>query len=863
MSILRTHSFFSFFLTLLLLVGGCTDDAVKLPALTSDEEQADNSLLYHDGTRMHPYPKMNNEIFLNPVPLMVPSSMKKDELLQFALSRNANFFEETTILSTPDRWCIYNPHRTLEKGVWYWRFRSVSVDGVSGEWSETYSFKMTDDIPHFLTPDTEHFIQKLPTGHPRLHVFLNEQAENAYKTVTSHPEYNSLVNRANRIVKRDFTDIADFYQTKNAAEELNSAMLQLYQAYYLTRRLVYADKMMEIVRKMLLRVPTDKELFSAPSNFVPTNIAQTYIFVYDLLFERLAPTERTVIENVLLAVARFYYNVHVGKRENELFDSHFWQYNMLVFFQCAYMLHDKAPYCEEVLPMLRYYYEVWTARAPGTGFNRDGVWHNSASYFNTNVETLYYMPSILSYITGSSFLEHPWYQSAGRALIYTWPINSQSCGFGNGSSSGTAPTRIRIAFADFLARRIGDAYACWYAGQDVSGLRADILLRLDRMVDNYIYSTEAPQDVEKMVWYKDAGEVVMHSDLANMDDNLSLAFRASRYGCTEHTFANENAFNVLYKGVDVYRNTGYYLKYGSPHHIASCRHTRAHNTVLVNGIGQGFTSKAYGEVSRGLVGNHITYCLGDASQAYKDTCDQKSWLTSFKAAGIKQTPEYGFGATPLTRYLRHVWMLHPDVVVVYDELEASEPVRWDWLLHSPTAFHIEEEGSEQTAADGVLLTTLNRNKGFVTQARLFSTQPYSISQTDQFVIPPTALPDPAYPNQWHLNAEVSNSRSNRFLFIMQVYDRDKSPAPIGGSGNTFNIGNWHIEAEMNPNNEASVRIMHESEDVLFDYSSGANLLLPDGSTYHRQQPNSSILYESGEVQEQSDYRPKHTRAIQN
>lgn len=209
---------------------------------------------------------------------------------------------------------------------------------------------MTDDIPHFLTPDTEHFIQKLPTGHPRLHVFLNEQAENAYKTVTSHPEYNSLVNRANRIVKRDFTDIADFYQTKNAAEELNSAMLQLYQAYYLTRRLVYADKMMEIVRKMLLRVPTDKELFSAPSNFVPTNIAQTYIFVYDLLFERLAPTERTVIENVLLAVARFYYNVHVGKRENELFDSHFWQYNMLVFFNAPICFMTKRLIVKKCCP---------------------------------------------------------------------------------------------------------------------------------------------------------------------------------------------------------------------------------------------------------------------------------------------------------------------------------------------------------------------------------------------------------------------------------------------------------------------------------------------------------------------------------
>ncbi len=248
---------------LVLLSNSSCSDSIEEPTFSQDENVG-NTDVYHDNIRQTPYPKADNELFLNPPPFIVPERMKKSgELLQFALSRNADFFEETTILSTPERWCVYNPHRTLEKGVWYWRFRSVSVDGVSGEWSETYSFKMTDDIPHFLTPDTELFIQKLPTGHPRLHVFLNEQAENAYKTVTSHPEYNSLVNRANRIVKRDFTDIADFYQTKNAAEELNSAMLQLYQAYYLTRRLVYADKMMEIVRKMLLRVPTDKELFSA------------------------------------------------------------------------------------------------------------------------------------------------------------------------------------------------------------------------------------------------------------------------------------------------------------------------------------------------------------------------------------------------------------------------------------------------------------------------------------------------------------------------------------------------------------------------------------------------------------------------
>ena len=34
-------------------------------------------------------------------------------------------------------------------------------------------------------------------------------------------------------------------------------------------------------------------------------------------------------------------------------------------------------------------------------------------------------------------------------------------------------------------------------------------------------------------------------------------------------------------------------------------------------------------------------------------------------------------------------MLHPHTVIVYDELEASEAVRWEWLLHSPTEFKMD------------------------------------------------------------------------------------------------------------------------------------------------------------------------------
>lgn len=828
-------------------------DNHSLPA--AEAPDCNNTELHHDYTRQQPYPKENNEIYLNPVPLIIPESAKTGELVQFALSRHADFDETATLLSTPAPWCMYNPHRILESGTWYWRFRNLSADGTSDSWSETYSFKITDNIPQFVTPDVGTFKEKLPSVHPRLYLYLDQNRDAMRASLPSHPEYKALTSRAEQGMRQDFSHIANYYSDKETSGTLQNCVNYLHQAVYLTGDARYEEKMREIARLITATPPTDKELFNASSNFISTNIALACIRIYDQLFHRLTASERQSMEELMLRILRHYYPAQIGSEENHIFDSHFWQQNMRVCFLCAYMLYDKAPYRDEVLPMLEYYYEIWTARAPDGGYNRDGVWHNSVSYFDTNVETLYYMPMILSYITDCDFLQHPWYQSAGSALLYTWPNNSKSCGFGDGNMNADEPTRVRLAFADFLARHTGDPLATWYAGQNLSVLRNDFLLRPDRMLDNYTYSTEEEPYSDKMIWYKDTGEAVMHSDLLHTDRNLSLSFRSSRYGCSAHTFANQNAFNVLYKGKSVFCNSGYYTKYGSPHHIMSYRHTRAHNTILVNGIGQAFDTEAWGNITRGLTGDHITYCLGNASQAYRDTSDFKGWVKNFQEAGISQTPENGFGATPLTKYLRHVWMLHPSIIVIYDELEASEAVRWNWLLHSPTAFKVEEH--EQT------LNTVNTEEDFATQTWLFSSTPYTLAQTDLFRVPPADSPTPEYPNQWHLSATVENSHANRFLFIMQVYDGHLIPAPITRDGNEFCIGEWRISAEMNCDQSPSVHITNQKQGVMFDYGKG-DAQLPDGSTFRRSQPFSSVLYDSYkgtiETMEQSDYLPKHTRS---
>ena len=84
----------------------------------------------HEFVRKTPFPQEEHTLFINPTPLIVPKNMREADFLQFNLSPNKDFTGEDTILSEPLAWYMFNPHRKLKPGVWYWRFRSVSNDGT-------------------------------------------------------------------------------------------------------------------------------------------------------------------------------------------------------------------------------------------------------------------------------------------------------------------------------------------------------------------------------------------------------------------------------------------------------------------------------------------------------------------------------------------------------------------------------------------------------------------------------------------------------------------------------------------------------------------------------------------------------------
>ncbi len=821
---------------LTLFAAASCSDSVPEPVKTPEPPvlTADDELLYHDYVRADVYPKLNNEVYLNPPPLLVPTAWRGDSLVRFEVSADAAF-GDNVYLSEANPWSMASPHRRLSPGRWYWRYRNVAADGAEGEWSGAIPFDVPTDAPVYATPAIDKFVDGLPSGHPRLDIHVQANLESARAGIKNHAEYKALIARATTAMKLDFSDISAYYADKSSTGNLGNAVNHLYQAWLLTADEQYASKLLEIMRAFVERPATDKELFQGDSNFNGLNIAQCYVRIYDSLFDHLSAAERRGAEEFMARIMRKLAKAHIGQ-EGNLYDSHFWQHNMMGVFQCVYMLYDKMPYREEALQALRYYYELWCTRAPGSGYNRDGVWHNSAAYFDANLETLHYMPLVLGHITGFDFLSHPWYQNAGKAIVYTWPTGSKSCGFGDNSDAGT-PSRLRAAMADFLARHTGDAYAGWYAEQNRALLRNDFIFRLDRIVNGFAYSTSRPEDINKLIWYKDAGEAVAHSDLAELGSDLAVSFKSSRFGCTQHTYANQNAFNILYRGADVFRNTGHYFKYASPHHIMDYRHSRAHNTILVDGIGQAFAPEAYGNIVRGAESDHMVYIMGDASHAYRDSCDLKVWINNFKNAGLTQSRENGFGSTPLTRYQRHVLMLGGEVVVVYDDIATDSPASIDWLLNNRDGF--------TASPDGSTFTVENREKGFAADARLLASAPFTSTLRTGFLFPTPSKTE--YPDHWHFKATTDRRESFRFLFVLKVRDLDAEPPVIApDASGAVTVGGWIIRAGLGEG-EPSLSIANEALGSAFTLTPSAGRL-------------SDTVNGVASEFETTDYLPYHTRS---
>lgn len=848
---MKYMNIFSFALCCLCLTGCNDDNEIFLEDWTTNETLD----RVHPNDRDQPYPREEHELFVNPAPLIVPRTLRgEQEFLEFELSQDNSFPETGTYRSGKLNWDLYNVHEELTVGDWYWRFRKVDEAGKAGIWSEVYKFTVTGKEPVFVTPKFEVLKQNIPVGHPRINCFLEEKIKKVSPIANTHPEYTDLTNRANGSGGLGVTLPANphDYGMETLA---NNTRNYLYTAWKLTQDKKYYDKILALGRILINYGITDDQL-KKYGNFEAGGIVDVVSLCYDVCQEEMTEDEKVKAEELIMKIVSYYYYSFTGRIENHIFDNHTWQIVLRNMTQGALVICQKYP---EAMTALEYFYELWTGRAPASGFNRDGAWQNGISYFATNNYTLYWMAMLFSNLTSTDFLAHPWYQNAGKAITYTWLPQSGNCSFGDGTDKWmTEPARMQVGFMDFLARETGDPYATWYVKECAATLKTNLELRLYRVAQGdaaYPAQDLSEDDFDNFIWHKDIGEGVAHSDMLDINTNLSLAFRSSPFGSGSHTLADQNSFKLLYKGRIVYMNAGYYQNFADKHSLLQYRNTRGHNTIMINNIGQPFTTNAYGNLCRGLNGENIAYFLGDASHAYCGTSDY--WQSNFAAAGISQTPEFGFGDNPLNNYRRHIFMLRPNKVVIYDDLGADEPATWQWLLHSPVEFHVA--GNKVTTAYNY------EDRGtFHSLTQIYSNHTPEISVTNEWF--PGGEPadqNPAtYPKQWHLTANFAPCQTNRILTIIQVTD-DGKVEDVWQVNNLFTVGDWKIEAELDGNKPAAISITNKTMQTAFSYGNAD--ILVDGAPYQHQQENSSILYDNVQgtmqVQEMADKPLQITRAL--
>lgn len=709
----------------------------------------------------------------------------------------------------------------LTPGSWWWQYGYVEHGGV--RWSPVMRFLVEKAEKRFAPPAFEKLIAGLSPRHPRI-ILDGEAWDQIIQRSHSTPERNNYLRQAEKILREEMLSVDDIAVERlaNLENEMQrSAMLTresrriidreeancntLIRAYLLTRDERYGEE-------ALYRVRTMASWEGHPNikgDFNNATMLSLCSEVYDALYERLDEATREELRDHIRRMGGKMYHHFTNRLENHIADNHVWQMTLRILTMAAFTVYGEV---EEAAEWADYCYNLWLARLPG--LNRDGAWHNGDSYFHVNIRTLVEVPYLYGRLSGYDFFSDPWYSGNARYVIYQQPPFSKSGGNGSSHQKILKPSGPRVSYAEALARMCRDSYAADYVRR-IQAREPNILMRnatgksgglawwrlqCDRPMPS---SGEGLESLPFGQVFPQSGLASFSTALTDTPSSAMLSFRSSPYGSTSHAISNQNAFNTFYGGEPLFYSSGHHVAFVDRHALFCHRASRAHNTILPDGLNQRIGTEGYGWIPRHYVGEELGYLVGDASNAYGEVISPL-WLERARAAEVEFSPENGWDKTSLKRFRRHVVMLGKSGwAVVYDELEAEEPVEWHYLLHAvqePLCFH----------AAGSEVHIRARNEGGQSDAYLYGCGTLRADTTSQFFVEAKSWLRmdekgnyESYPNHYHFTARSEKSPTYRFLTLVHTHAKGSAtPQPEKLSEGLYRIGEWTIRVNLSCEGEA-------------------------------------------------------------
>lgn len=781
---------------------------------------------------------------LNPpwLHVVVPLPPTKDEAkaqhwdrrFYFRLSQDPSF-QTGVIASGPKRWSFFYPHQTLARGRWYWSYGVADArTPAQPVWSDqVLSFVIDERAQATTLPPTADealaAIKRQPAGAvaicaqeevgkllptttwPELAALLQQQA----KTALARGEAPIRVEVSDQDHPPHLTNPKEVYFTLRmravftAEERRVDALLR---AYLLTgdercrklgvqRAIELEQRRLTTVSKILGRdIPLTRHAFY---NTVP-------LLMLDAFWDDLPAEHRATF----VALARElmdkrnagFPHLH-DQLEHAHFNQHDWQGDIKNLLIGTTIMCRHLPEMEE---WFRYAYELWLYRNPALS-RGDGGSMDGNGYLGVHDEQLVHSAWMLQRITGFNYFTHKrWFARFPTYMSYMNPVGNPGVPFSDGgdTSPGVHYLSEMLAWMD-----PGNPANVWrlhtQGRRDVADAASDLVKGYKMMDLLSLWRRQPPPTLgkaqpphESAAAFPDVGLAALHSALTDPQRNLMVTFSAAPNGSFQHLHPAQNAFCLAYGGEPLFWRTGYYNG-GQLHDAVSYKASRAHNTILVDGLMQGFDASAYGWIPRFVTGERISYVLGDASHAYNGAFPKYGVIPGqpippgFTKLGVPITAENGFGRPGVTHYRRHLALLRPRHVVVYDELEAEKPVRWSFLLHAVNPMTL--------VGDAGFVTANSKGSGF---AQVFCPTPVAAQVTDQFFGVPVDEENKRggkNPPHWHASITTKDQQQRtRFLALIEITPGGTSiPRPFtavtDAEGKTrIDLDGYVVRAELDP-----------------------------------------------------------------
>ena len=650
-------------------------------------------------------------------------------------------------------WSVYTHHAALKPGKYWWRYRITRQDGSVSAWSRARIFTAPADATLFPQPAMEQLRRTVPHGRPRLFVRAEDLDRlRAWAEGGGKETYRKLLARAEELaaaeptpeppVRASASDPAtrqywwsNRVQTIRALQEAEILSF----AWLLSGERKYGENARRFTVKLADWDPDGPTNFSANCEAAKPmlhRLARAYDWAWPLFTEE----ERARIRAVLRRRALDAWNsgeVREGAGHlNQPYSSHgnrTWH----KLAENAIATLGETPESERFLDyaVTKFFaaYPVWS--------DDDGGWHEGLSYFAGYMSKAVWWIDFAHSALGIDGFKKPFFKHFGDYAMYSAPPGSPDLSMGD---LAHRPVSSGWSFMHYFVRRTRNPHWAWW-------LEAwKIPAETGEPVLDFLWGSaaamaaEVPTSLPPSKLFRGTGVAVLNTSLLGAD-NVQVRFKSSPMGTWSHGLEPHNSFTLNAYGVPLLVNCNYRDLYGSPFHRGWVWSTRAHNAVLVDGLGQKPRSAdPFGRILKAELQDGLDYVTGDATPAYEGR---------------------------VTRAWRHVVFVKPDLIVLADELESPEPRTFQYMLHAPVEFSVDQKAQR---------LVLDRGRAGVV-VDYVAALPLKIRQWTGYDPEPdheylASVKNPGIPPQWHIEATSAERAASAFnLTLLRVFRDGRHP----------------------------------------------------------------------------------------